>query len=83
MRRGEDLTKQMLSKRAPDPRVEKDVPPNVPPRKRGFSEINLDDRRRKPRCLLEVFIDLQNFVGRLGIGRWRRERDSNPRYPLG
>jgi hypothetical protein len=36
MRRGEDLTKQTLSKQALDPRIEKEVPPNVPPRKRGF-----------------------------------------------
>jgi hypothetical protein len=29
---------------------------------------------------LDEFIQ---FVGRYKTGRWRRERDSNPRYPFG
>jgi hypothetical protein len=54
---------------------------NVPPRKSGSQRRNGTIKDKNP-VLTEVFIDSWDFFGCSGIVKWRRERDSNPRYPL-
>ena len=62
MRRGEDLTKQTLSKRALDPRIEKEVPQNYPAQARFSGDVT-GRQNTKASVLTEAFIYLQNFFG--------------------